>query len=87
MKLIAVVIGDILFLENRVNRKLCNAVYSAEDGCDSTDFSAVIKDTFHSSCKSLSGCDGTIQDQYVFSCDHRLDVVAEDHLSHAVIFR
>ena len=81
------IVRDVSGLENRVDREGSYAVYATVDGCDSADLATVIENTFDGTVQCGTGGNGTVEDEDVFTIDHRLIVVAEDHLSGAVEFR
>src|SRR5699024_2929904 len=85
--LLASVIRNIPLLKDGIYGKPGDACDSAENSCNSADLTAVVKNALHRSGKSLSGSYGAVQDQHIFSVNHRLYVVTENHLSHTVIFR
>ena len=81
------VVRDVSGLENRVDREGGYAVYAAVDGCDTANLATVIENAFDGTVQCGTGGNGTVEDEDVFTIDHRLIVVAEDHLSGAVEFR
>ena len=84
---IGMVIRDIFSLENRIYREKSNAVYPAENSCNTTDDSTIIQDTFDCFGQSGTGGNGTVQNQNIFPFDHWLIIITENKLSGITEFR
>ena len=70
-----------------MHRKLGDAVHGAENRGNAPDLSAIVQDTLHRAGQGSACCDGSVKYQHIFAVDHGLDIIPEDHLAYAVVFR
>ena len=66
MEFVASIIRNIPLLEDRMHRKLGDAVHGAENRGNAPDLSAVVQDTLHRAGQGSACCDGPVKDQHVF---------------------
>lgn len=87
MRRIGLVVYEIIRMEDRMHRIILDHVSGTEDGGDTLDDTAIITDTFQTLGNRFTGRGGSQKKDDVFSAHHRLDIVAEDHLSVGIKFR
>lgn len=86
MRRIGLVVYEIIRMEDRMHRIILDHVSSTEDGGDTLDDTAIITDTFQTLGDRFSGRGRCQKKHDVLSAHHRLDIVAEDHLSVGIKF-
>ena len=87
MGMIRFVIRNILLSKNGKNRHIGDFCHSTENCGNAADFSSIIQDGINGTIQSSAGGDRTVKNENIFSFDHHMVIIPEQHMAGAVAFR